>query len=65
MIAMWIVRGLVAATLLIFCGRAFIGWYFRVKRIESLLVDIAVSLRRLPAVVEYDHYLKRPPVKAA
>ncbi len=60
-----VISGAVAFTVFLFLGRAFIRWYLGLTRIEALLRDVAVSLRCLPAVREYDSYFKRPPLKVA
>ncbi len=61
----YIIGGLVTFTAFFLLGREIIWWYFGIGRTIAVLEDIAVSLRTLPSVREYDAYLKRPARKAA
>lgn len=45
--------------------RPFVWWYFGINRAVRAIEDIAVSIRTLPAVRDYDQYFGRKPPRAA
>ena len=45
--------------------RPLVWWYFGINRAVRALEDIAVSMRAMPAVRDYDQYFGRKPPRAA